>query len=169
MRIDRVFDADTPSPGAELFDSPPVPEFVSRSLASPDHHLLYAWDDSDRAIGFVSGMELTHPDKGIEMYMDESAWLKMRAIVVSLRAWLRRSLPCPKSPAAMACGENPNPTISEHSRPYRRVNASGEDPGVVFSWQFEGRGRMVKGMGDGYTDRDPGSPQGNRGARRSAA
>jgi aminoglycoside 3-N-acetyltransferase I len=136
MRIDRVVDAETLVRGAELFDSPPVPEFVSRFLASPVHHLLYAWDDSNRAVGFITGMELTHPDKGTEMYMDELGVVegaRHRGVATSLVEALLA--------VAKESGCNGMWGVSESDNlgaiaTYRRVNASGEDPGLVFSWQF---------------------------------
>jgi ribosomal protein S18 acetylase RimI-like enzyme len=54
----------------ELFDAPPDPEATQRFLGSPDHHLLLAVDD-DQPVGFVTGVEMTHPDKGTEMFLYE--------------------------------------------------------------------------------------------------
>jgi aminoglycoside 3-N-acetyltransferase I len=71
MRIERVTDADTLASGAELFDETPLTGPVSRFLGSADHHLLFAWDDADQAVGFISGVEVTHPDKGTEMFLYE--------------------------------------------------------------------------------------------------
>jgi len=55
-----------------LFDTPPDLATAERFLATPGHHLLMAFDD-DAAAGFVSGVELTHPDKGTEMFLYELA------------------------------------------------------------------------------------------------
>jgi len=65
---------DAPS----LFDDPPEPEATRRFLAEPTHHLLFAFGPGGRPVGFVSGVETTHPDKGTEMFLyelgvDESA------------------------------------------------------------------------------------------------
>ncbi len=57
---------------AHLFDGPPRPDAVQRFLADPKHHLFIAYAD-DRPVGFVSGVELTHPDKGTEMFLYELA------------------------------------------------------------------------------------------------
>src|SRR4029079_2448011 len=38
--------------------------------AAPDHRRLVAWQGGEAA-GFVSGVELTHPDKGTEMFLYE--------------------------------------------------------------------------------------------------
>ncbi len=55
-----------------LFDEAPRPDAVRRFLADPMHHLLIAVHDG-RPVGFVSGVELTHPDKGTEMFLYELA------------------------------------------------------------------------------------------------
>jgi ribosomal protein S18 acetylase RimI-like enzyme len=55
-----------------LFDSPPVPAALKRFLADPTHHLLIAYS-ADEPAGFVSGVEVTHPDKGTEMFLYELA------------------------------------------------------------------------------------------------
>jgi ribosomal protein S18 acetylase RimI-like enzyme len=55
-----------------LFDSPPDLATAERFLITPGHHLLIAYEDEAPA-GFVSGVELTHPDKGTEMFLYELA------------------------------------------------------------------------------------------------
>ncbi|MFI5284308.1 MAG: GNAT family N-acetyltransferase [Candidatus Dormibacterales bacterium] len=55
-----------------LFDGPSRPHAVSRFLADPSHHLLIAYLSGQPA-GFVSGVEITHPDKGTEMLLYELA------------------------------------------------------------------------------------------------
>jgi ribosomal protein S18 acetylase RimI-like enzyme len=54
-----------------LFDGPSDPAATARFLAASDHHLLVAYDADDRPVGFVSGVEMTHPDKGTEMFLYE--------------------------------------------------------------------------------------------------
>jgi ribosomal protein S18 acetylase RimI-like enzyme len=53
-----------------LFDGDPDPARTEDFLSRDDHHLLVAYVDGDPA-GFVSGMELAHPDKGVEMLLYE--------------------------------------------------------------------------------------------------
>jgi ribosomal protein S18 acetylase RimI-like enzyme len=55
-----------------LFDTPPDLPTAERFLRTPGHHLLIAEEDGAPA-GFVSGVELTHPDKGTEMFLYELA------------------------------------------------------------------------------------------------
>lgn len=54
----------------KLFDDPPKPEATKHFLDSSDHHLLVAYLN-DEPVGFVSGVEMTHPDKGTEMFLYE--------------------------------------------------------------------------------------------------
>ena len=70
MRIERVTDAAAVHRAAELFDEPPLSGATEKFLASPGHHLLLAFD-GDRAVGMVTGVEMTHPDKGTEMFLYE--------------------------------------------------------------------------------------------------
>jgi ribosomal protein S18 acetylase RimI-like enzyme len=56
-----------------LFDGPSDAAATARFLADPGHHLLVAYDVDERPIGFVSGVEMTHPDKGTEMFLYELA------------------------------------------------------------------------------------------------
>ena len=55
---------------ASLFDNPPDAVATKRFLTEPTHHLLIAFD-GERAVGFVSGVEVTHPDKGTELFLYE--------------------------------------------------------------------------------------------------
>lgn len=63
-------DAATVLAAAALFDHPPLPAATARFLALPGHHLLVAYEGSV-PVGFVSGVETTHPDKGTEMFLYE--------------------------------------------------------------------------------------------------
>jgi len=56
-----------------LFDGPSDRGATARFLADANHHLLVAYDADDRPVGFVSGVEMTHPDKGTEMFLYELA------------------------------------------------------------------------------------------------
>jgi len=54
----------------ELFDAPPEPAWTCRFLEAPGHHILMAFE-GDAPVGFVTGIEITHPDKGTEMLLYE--------------------------------------------------------------------------------------------------
>ncbi|MGW7056880.1 GNAT family N-acetyltransferase [Streptomyces sp. NPDC054887] len=53
-----------------LYDGPARPEWAERFLASPGHVMLVAYVGGEPA-GMVSGVEMTHPDKGTEMCLYE--------------------------------------------------------------------------------------------------
>jgi ribosomal protein S18 acetylase RimI-like enzyme len=55
---------------AALFDEPPTPQWTETFLSRPGHHLCLAYVDGVPA-GFVTGVEMTHPDKGTEMFLYE--------------------------------------------------------------------------------------------------
>jgi ribosomal protein S18 acetylase RimI-like enzyme len=54
-----------------LFDIEPDPDATRRFLDEPTHHLLIAYAEAGDPVGFVSGVEVTHPDKGTEMLLYE--------------------------------------------------------------------------------------------------
>jgi hypothetical protein len=55
-----------------LFDQQPRPGAIRRFLAESTHHLFVAYED-DEPVGFVTGVEMSHPDKGHEMFLYELA------------------------------------------------------------------------------------------------
>ena len=55
---------------AALFDHPPRRAETRRFLQSDGHYLFMAFID-DAPVGFVSGYELVHPDKAVEMFLYE--------------------------------------------------------------------------------------------------
>ncbi|MEU0779968.1 GNAT family N-acetyltransferase [Streptomyces sp. NPDC006173] len=55
-----------------LFDNPVRPEWARRFLETQGHHLYLAYEDEE-PVGFVSGVETVHPDKGTEMFLYELA------------------------------------------------------------------------------------------------
>jgi ribosomal protein S18 acetylase RimI-like enzyme len=65
-------DLDAVLAASPLFNGPADRAATERFLAAPDHHLFMAFD-RDVAVGFVSGVETTHPDKGTEMFLYELA------------------------------------------------------------------------------------------------
>jgi ribosomal protein S18 acetylase RimI-like enzyme len=72
VRIERVSDAAGVVAAGPLLDRPPVADATRRFLADPGHHLLVAYEE-DVPAGFVTGVEMTHPDKGTEMFLYELA------------------------------------------------------------------------------------------------
>ena len=68
--IERAIAPEQVHEAAHLFDEAVRDDAVRRFLDDPTHHLLLA-RDGGRVVGFVSGVETTHPDKGTEMFLYE--------------------------------------------------------------------------------------------------
>ena len=136
MRIERVVDAVAVHRAGDLFDSPPLPAPTERFLADPTHHLLFAYDDADRAVGMISGIETTHPDKGTEMFIYElgvapAARLQgiATALVQALADVARR-----RGCYGMWVGTEPDNAAAQAT--YRRAGANEEAPFVLLSWDL---------------------------------
>jgi ribosomal protein S18 acetylase RimI-like enzyme len=74
MQIRRLgpHDVDAVMAASPLFDGPALADASQRFLDTPGHFLFVAYDD-DAPIGFVTGVETIHPDKGAEMFLYELA------------------------------------------------------------------------------------------------
>src|SRR5487761_25338 len=72
MRIEHLGPGDEErlTAAEELFDGPVNAVAAHRFLGDPTHHILIACS-GDEPAGFVSGVEMTHPDKGTEMFLYE--------------------------------------------------------------------------------------------------
>jgi ribosomal protein S18 acetylase RimI-like enzyme len=72
MRIQRLGTGDDAkvAQASALFDGPTRADATRRFLGERGHHLLIAYL-GDTPAGFVTGVELTHPDKGTEMFLYE--------------------------------------------------------------------------------------------------
>lgn len=138
MRIVRLGPGDDRlvAAGASLFDRPPAEEWTARFLASDGHHLLVALAE-DVPVGFVSGVETTHPDKGTEMFLYELAVAPEhrrrgvgRALVEAL-AGLARERGCYGMWVA---------TEADNAAALATYASAGADPpeaAVILSWAFE--------------------------------
>jgi ribosomal protein S18 acetylase RimI-like enzyme len=69
-----VVEADDPQAlvaASHLFDGPVPADGAAAFLAKPGHLALLALDADGTAVGFVTGVETCHPDKGTEMFVYE--------------------------------------------------------------------------------------------------
>jgi ribosomal protein S18 acetylase RimI-like enzyme len=133
-------DADKVMAAGGLFDGRPKVEAVRRFLAEPNHHLLVAYEDG-APTGFVSGIEMTHPDKGTEMFLYElgvAEAYQRRGIggsLVERLAEIARSSGCygmwvltdESNPGAMAT--------------YRRAGATDKEETTLLAWHFGSKDR----------------------------
>ena len=136
MRIERVVQAAAVHEAADLFDAPPLPAATAHFLAQPNHHLLFAYDDAGRAVGMISGIETTHPDKGTEMFVYElgvdpaARRLGVATALVGALAGIARDRGC----YGMWVGTEPGNEAAQAV--YRRAGAAEEAPFVLFNWDL---------------------------------
>ncbi len=124
--------------GGELFDAAPTEQATAKFLASGDHHLLVALDvDGTTPVGFVSGVETTHPDKGTEMFLYELSVApahRNRGIgrkLVAALAELARDRGC----YGMWVGTEPDNAAALAT--YRAAGGSPPEPFVTLEWVFD--------------------------------
>jgi GNAT superfamily N-acetyltransferase len=70
MEIRRISEPAAVAAAGHLFDALPQAESTQRFLRDEGHHLLIAYVD-DVPAGLITGVEMTHPDKGTEMFLYE--------------------------------------------------------------------------------------------------
>ena len=136
MRIERVVDAAAVYRAGDLFDSPPLPEPTERFLADPTHHLLLAYDDGGRAVGMISGVEMTHPDKGTEMFIYELAVApaaRLQGVATKLVRALA-DLARRRGGYGMWVGTEPDNAAAQAT--YRKAGANEEAPFLLLSWDL---------------------------------
>jgi hypothetical protein len=73
MEMRRASTVDELTAAEYLFDHPVRPEWAQRFLDTQGHHLFLAYEDGS-PVGFISGVETVHPDKGTEMFLYELRW-----------------------------------------------------------------------------------------------
>ncbi len=121
---------------SHLFDDEAQLDATRTFLADPSHHLFVAFDEG-AAVGFVTGVEMTHPDKGTEMCLyelgvDESA--RNRGVGTALVTAL--------ADAARARGCFGMWVLTERDnvaavRTYRRAGGAEPTDHVMIDWTFE--------------------------------
>ena len=55
----------------DVFDYPIQTDYLTPFLTSPTHHLLVAMNESQEIVGFVSFVDLYHPDKATQVFVNE--------------------------------------------------------------------------------------------------
>ncbi|MEV3857138.1 GNAT family N-acetyltransferase [Streptomyces sp. NPDC050095] len=142
MRIERATTVPELVAAGDLFDSPTRPDAARDFLSAPGHHLYLAYDTSDdapdgaRPIGFISGVETVHPDKGREMFLYELAVDEAyrrrgigRALIRTL-ADLAAELGC----YDMWVGVDTDNDVALAA--YRSAGGTDEGPCRVITWDF---------------------------------
>ncbi len=128
-------DAERVAAAAHLFDGPTREDAVTRFLADPGHHLLIAYLGG-APVGFVSGVEVTHPDKGTEMFLYElgvDSGHRHHGIGTALvenLAELAKSKGC-YGMWVLVDDEN-----AAAAATYRKAHGDVESQPLMFSWRF---------------------------------
>lgn len=137
MRISRVGAGDTAVvlAAGHVFDHPPTAQGTDDFLARDGHHLLLAEQES-RAVGFVSGIEVAHPDKPTEMLLYElgvdEPYRRQgigRALVTAL-AELARERGCSGMWVPVKAGDEP--AIAT----YRSAGSEAPEPAATLWWDL---------------------------------
>jgi aminoglycoside 3-N-acetyltransferase I len=136
MRIERIVDPAAVHRAADLFDSPPLAAATERFLANPTHHLLFAFDSAGRAVGMISGVEMTHPDKGTEMFVYElgvAPAARLQGVATELVRHLSE-LARERGCYGMWVGTEPDNDAGQAT--YRKAGANEEAPFLLLSWDL---------------------------------
>jgi ribosomal protein S18 acetylase RimI-like enzyme len=120
----------------ELLDGPPRPDASARFLREPGHHLFVAYE-GDAPVGMVTGVEMTHPDKGTEMFLYE-----LGVAEAFRRRGIGRALVERLADTARAAGCYGMWVLTDHGNPaaiatYRSAEGSPEGDHVLLGWTFE--------------------------------
>ena len=127
---------------ASLFDDPLDTRAIVRFLATDTHHLLIAYDD-ERPVGFVTGVEMTHPDKGTEIFVYELGVLED-----AQNRGIGRALVRELSGVAIARGCYGMWVLTEAGndaalRTYERAGGKRAEGQVMFEWTFDEDGALT--------------------------
>jgi ribosomal protein S18 acetylase RimI-like enzyme len=120
----------------DLFDHRPQREATEEFFAQPTHHLLMAFDADGVAVGFVTGVEMTHPDKGTEMFLYELGVMEharrqgIGKALTNALGDLARARGC----HGMWVGTDDDNTAAR--RTYESAGAGEPDPHVIYEWEF---------------------------------
>ena len=137
-RLGSGDDADVMD-AADLFDQPPQQPWVGSLLRDPTHHLLIA-SRAGRPVGFVTGVETTHPDKGTEMFVYELAVApdeRRRGVAKALLAGLTTIARSRRCYGMWVLTDSDNVAALAA---YRSAGATAESEHVMLSWDWSGTG-----------------------------
>lgn len=121
---------------SHLFDEPARGPWVRRFLALSGHHLCLASVGRVPA-GFVSGIEMTHPDKGTEMFLYElgvDEGFQARGIGTALVQALAGRAEALGCTGMWTLTDRPNEAALAT---YRRAGAVEESDHVMLGWRFD--------------------------------
>ena len=136
MRVERIFDSAAVHEAADLFDAPPIAAATERFLAEPNHHLLFAYAEAGHAVGMISGVEMTHPDKGTEMFIYELGVAPTARLQGVATALVRALAGIARERGCYGIWVGTEPDNAAALATYRKTGANDEAPFVLLSWDL---------------------------------
>ncbi|GAC1649213.1 MAG: GNAT family N-acetyltransferase [Candidatus Dormibacteraceae bacterium] len=121
----------------QLFDDPPKKDAMAKFLADPNHHLLIAYSHGV-AVGFVSGVEVTHPDKGTEMFLYELSVEEGHRHHGIGSALVKRLGELAEERGCYGMWVLADDDNSAAAATYRKAGGDVESQPLMFSWKFGG-------------------------------
>jgi ribosomal protein S18 acetylase RimI-like enzyme len=124
---------------AHLFDNPIDDDALAAFVAREGHHLLLAVYEG-RSIGFVSAVELVHPDKGMEWFIYELGvddGFRRRGVAKRLVEEVERLA---REAGAYGMFVLTDLDNEGAQRTYLSTGGEGPQPGVLFDWRFASDG-----------------------------
>jgi ribosomal protein S18 acetylase RimI-like enzyme len=120
---------------AVLFDATPRRDWTAQFLGRDGHHLLIAYL-GDTPVGFISGVETLHPDKGAEMFVYELGVddpYRRRGVASEL---VRELLEVARRRGCYGMWVPVEPDNEAALATYRSTGAAGPDPAANFTWSI---------------------------------
>ena len=133
IRYLGVGDEELVLAAAVLFDAVPRRDWTERFLARDGHHLLVAYLD-DVPVGFVSGVETLHPDKGCEMFVYELGVDEPHRRRGIAKALLGELLHVARTRGCYGMWVPVEPDNTAAVAMYRAAGASGPRTASTFTW-----------------------------------
>ena len=135
MKVRRLERTEEVLAASALFDEPARHAEAERFVAMPGHFIFVAYEDGTPA-GFVSGVEMIHPDKGAEMFLYElgvDERFRGQGIATALVATLR-DLARERGCYAMWVLTDDDNTAAVSA--YRRAGANEPSAHVLLEWDL---------------------------------
>jgi ribosomal protein S18 acetylase RimI-like enzyme len=127
---------------SRLFDERIQTPAATRFLASEEHHILVAYQ-GPLPVGFVTGVELTHPDKGTEMFLYELAvdekFQRQGHGIALVRALAAIALDRGCYGMWAAAEEDNLAALATYS-----AAGATRAPAVILAWEFAAKGALEK-------------------------
>lgn len=124
------------SQAGSLFDGPIEQAAAHRFLNADEHHILIAILEGE-SVGFVTGVELTHPDKGTEMFLYELGVAdahRHQGVGAALAGALRDLAQQRGCYGMWVLTDDDNRAALST---YRNAGAGGREAAVVLTWDFQ--------------------------------